>query len=104
MNNVEINAVGKPCPQPVVMTKKELSEAGKAGVIEYVKECISDAGPNPCPPLTVGIGIGGTFEKAVISSKHALFRNIGSVNEDPEMAEMEESIPLLLTGEVTGVL
>lgn len=66
--------------------------AGKQGVIDYVRECISDAGPNPCPPLTVGIGIGGTFEKAVISSKHALFRNIGSVNEDPEMAEMEEEI------------
>ena len=63
--------------------------AGKEGVIEYVKECISDAGPNPCPPLTVGVGIGGTFEKAVISSKHALFRNIGSVNEDPEMADLE---------------
>jgi len=66
--------------------------AGKAGVIEYVKECISDAGPNPCPPLTVGVGIGGTFEKAVISSKHALFRDIGSVNEDAEMAEMEAEI------------
>ena len=66
--------------------------AGKQGVIEYVKECISDAGGNPCPPLTVGVGIGGTFEKAVISSKHALFRNIGSVNEDPEMAELETEI------------
>ncbi len=70
--------------------------AGKQGVIEYVKECISDAGPNPCPPLTVGVGIGGTFEKAVISSKHALFRNIGSVNEDPELAEMEDEIKLEL--------
>lgn len=66
--------------------------AGKDGVINFVKECISDAGPNPCPPLTVGIGIGGTFEKAVISSKHALFRDIGSVNEDPEMAELEQTI------------
>ena len=70
--------------------------AGKQGVIDYVKECISDAGPNPCPPLTVGVGIGGTFEKAVVSSKHALFRNIGSVNEDPEMAEMENEIKLEL--------
>jgi len=66
--------------------------AGKQGVIDYVKECISDAGPNPCPPLTVGVGIGGTFEKAAISSKHALFRDIGSVNEDPEMAALEEEI------------
>jgi len=66
--------------------------AGKAGIIEYVKSVISDAGGNPCPPLTVGVGIGGTFEKAGISSKHALFRKIGSVNEDPEMAEMEVEI------------
>ena len=63
--------------------------AGKAGIIQYVKEVISDAGGNPCPPITVGVGIGGTFEKAVISSKHALFRDIGSVHPDPEMAEME---------------
>ncbi len=66
--------------------------AGKDGIVEYVKEVISDAGPNPCPPITVGIGIGGTFEKAAISSKHALFRNIGSVNEDSEMAELESRI------------
>ncbi len=66
--------------------------AGKQGVIDFVRECISDAGPNPCPPLTVGVGIGGTFEKAVISSKHALFRNIGSINDDPEMADLEATI------------
>ncbi len=66
--------------------------AGKTGIIEYVKQVISDAGGNPCPPLTVGIGIGGTFEKAVISSKHALFRTIGSVNKDLEMSQMEEEI------------
>ena len=66
--------------------------AGKAGIIEYVKQVISDAGGNPCPPLTVGVGIGGTFEKAGISSKHALFRTIGSINEDPEMAQMEIEI------------
>ncbi|MDM5272128.1 fumarate hydratase [Sulfurovum sp. zt1-1] len=66
--------------------------AGKEGIIAYVKEVISDAGGNPCPPITIGVGIGGTFEKATISSKHALFRDIGSVNPDPEMAELEETI------------
>jgi fumarate hydratase subunit alpha len=66
--------------------------AGKKGVVEFVKEVISDAGGNPCPPLTVGVGIGGTFERAVISSKHALFRDIGSTNEDSEMAELEKEI------------
>ena len=66
--------------------------AGKEGIIKYVKEVISDAGGNPCPPITIGVGIGGTFERACISSKHALFRDIGSVNEDPEMAELEKTI------------
>lgn len=66
--------------------------AGKEGVIEFVKECISDAGGNPCPPITVGIGIGGTFEKAAISSKHALFRDLETTNPDPEMDALEKSI------------
>jgi fumarate hydratase subunit alpha len=66
--------------------------AGMAGVVAFAKEVISDAGGNPCPPLTVGIGIGGTFEKAAISSKHALFRDIGSVNEDKDMADLEAVI------------
>jgi fumarate hydratase subunit alpha len=64
--------------------------AGKDGVVEYVKEVISNAGPNPCPPITVGVGIGGTFEKAAISSKHALFRTLGTKNDDPEMDELEQ--------------
>ena len=66
--------------------------AGKNGVIDFVKEVISNAGGNPCPPLTVGVGIGGTFEKAAISSKYALFRDIGSKNSDPEIAELEATI------------
>ncbi len=65
---------------------------GKKGVLNFVKQVISDAGPNPCPPLTVGVGIGGTFEKAAISSKHALFRELGSSNEDAEMNEFEKEI------------
>jgi fumarate hydratase subunit alpha len=66
--------------------------AGKEGIIEFVKECVSDAGGNPCPPITVGVGIGGTFEKAAISSKHALFRDVGTKNPDPEMDELEQII------------
>ena len=66
--------------------------AGKDGIVEYVKQVISDAGGNPCPPITVGVGIGGTFEKACISSKHALFRTLGTKNEDPEMDELEQRI------------
>ncbi len=66
--------------------------AGKQGIIEFVKEVISDAGGNPCPPITVGVGIGGTFEKAAISSKHALFRDVGTRNPDPELDALEQEI------------
>jgi len=66
--------------------------AGKEGIINFVKEVVSDAGPNPCPPIVVGVGIGGTFEMAAISSKHALFRDIGTTNPNPELAKLEEKI------------
>jgi len=78
--------------------------AGKDGIVEYVKEVISDAGPNPCPPITVGVGIGGTFEKACISSKHALFRDIGSTNEDPEMQELEERMMVVINNLGIGAM
>ncbi|WP_457560886.1 fumarate hydratase [Caminibacter sp.] len=66
--------------------------AGKEGIKEFVKKVISDAGPNPCPPLVVGVGIGGSFDYSAVMAKHALFRDIGSKNPDPEMAEFEEEI------------
>jgi len=65
---------------------------GKEGVMNFVKEVVSNAGPNPCPPIIVGVGIGGTFEKAAISSKHALFREAGTRNDDPEMDAFEQEI------------
>ena len=65
---------------------------GKEGVKEFVKKVISDAGPNPCPPLVVGVGIGGSFDLAAVMSKHALFRDIGSKNPDPELDQFEQEI------------
>ncbi len=65
---------------------------GKEGIKNFVKEVISNAGPNPCPPIIVGVGIGGTFEKAAISSKHALFRNAGTRNESPELDAFEQEM------------
>ncbi len=65
---------------------------GKPGILNFVKEVVSNAGPNPCPPIIVGVGIGGTFEKAAISSKHALFREAGTRNENPELDAFEQEI------------
>ncbi|AZR72885.1 fumarate hydratase [Anoxybacter fermentans] len=63
---------------------------GKEGVIDFVLQCVKEAGPNPCPPIVVGVGIGGTFEKAAYLAKKALLREIGSSHPDPEIAELEQ--------------
>jgi len=64
--------------------------AGLAGVKEKVVETVREAGPNPCPPIIVGVGIGGTFEQAALLAKKALLREVGSTNPDPELAALEE--------------
>src|SRR5262249_42896778 len=56
---------------------------GVDGVAAWILECIRTAGPDACPPLIAGVGVGGTFEKAAILSKKALFRELGSPNLDP---------------------
>ncbi|MBQ3055241.1 MAG: fumarate hydratase [Oscillospiraceae bacterium] len=58
-------------------------------VCDFVVECVSKAGSNPCPPVVVGVGLGGTIERAALCAKHALTRDIGSVNPDPLYAELE---------------
>jgi fumarate hydratase subunit alpha len=65
---------------------------GVEGVKERVIECISTAGPDACPPLVAGVGVGGTFEKAAILSKKALFREVGSPNPDPAIDALEREI------------
>lgn len=67
---------------------------GAQGVIDFVLETVCQAGPNPCPPIMVGIGLGGTMEKAALLSKKALFRSVDDRHPDPYYAELEE---LLLT-------
>ncbi len=92
-DKLEIEYAAKGGGSENVSRAKVLAPAqGKQGIIDFVKEVISEAGPNPCPPIIVGIGIGGTFEKAAISSKHALFREAGSPNPDPELDEFEKEI------------
>ncbi len=65
---------------------------GIPGIRAFVKEVVSNAGPNVCPPIVVGIGIGGSFDMAAVMSKHALFRDIGSSNPDPELDKLEKEI------------
>jgi fumarate hydratase subunit alpha len=65
---------------------------GIEGVKKFVIRTVSDAGPNPCPPITVGVGIGGTFEKVAFLAKKALLRPIGHRNPDPRYAKLEEEL------------
>ena len=65
---------------------------GVDGVLNFVVDAVKNAGPNPCPPIVVGVGIGGTFEKAAQLSKFALMRDVGSHNEDPRYAALEDEL------------
>jgi fumarate hydratase subunit alpha len=62
---------------------------GRAGVIDFVVRCVDEAGANPCPPVIVGVGIGGTAEKCMLLAKQALLRRVGDPHPDAEIAELE---------------
>ena len=65
---------------------------GVEGVKEFVLKVVEDAGPNPCPPIVVGVGIGGTFDKAAYMAKKALLRSVDVPNEKPFYAELEKEL------------
>jgi fumarate hydratase subunit alpha len=66
--------------------------AGLPAVKDFIIECVRTAGPDACPPLILGVGIGGTFEKSAILSKQALFRELGSPNPDPMLDTLEHEL------------
>ena len=66
--------------------------AGRQGIIERVVKAVDTAGGNSCPPLVIGLGIGGTAEKAMLEAKRALLRPVGSPNPDPEVARLEREV------------
>jgi fumarate hydratase subunit alpha len=62
---------------------------GAPALMDFVVRTVEEAGPNPCPPVVVGVGIGGTFDKAALLAKKALLRPLGQPNPAPYYAEME---------------
>ena len=86
---------------------------GIEGIKKYVVQRVEEAGPNPCPPVIVGVGIGGTFEKAALIAKKSLFRPLGQRHPNPEIAQLEVELleeinqlgigPLGLGGRVTAL-
>ncbi len=66
--------------------------AGLDGIRDFILETVETAGPNPCPPMVVGVGIGGTFDKAALLAKKALMRPIDSSHPDPFYADLEKEM------------
>jgi fumarate hydratase subunit alpha len=65
---------------------------GVEGVKDFVIKTVEEAGPNPCPPIVVGVGIGGTFDKAAYLAKKALLRPVDVLNEDEFYRELEKEL------------
>ena len=65
---------------------------GVEGVKDFVLKVVSDAGPNPCPPIVVGVGVGGTFDKAALLAKKALMRSVDERNPEEFYASLEQEL------------
>jgi len=65
---------------------------GRQGVVDFVVQTVEKAGANPCPPTIVGVGVGGSVEKAMWLAKHSLLREVGQPSPDPEVADLERDI------------
>ena len=65
---------------------------GITGIKKFVLDTVEKAGSNPCPPIIVGIGIGGTIEKTTLIAKQSLLRKVGDHNQNPKVAELEEEL------------
>ncbi len=65
---------------------------GREGVLDFVVETVRLAGANPCPPVVVGVGIGGTAESCMLLAKRQLTRSVGAPSQDPNLAEMEREL------------
>ena len=64
----------------------------RQGIIDFVVKAVDEAGSNPCPPIIVGVGIGGTAEKAMLLAKKSLLRKVGEPNPDKEVADLENEL------------
>ena len=76
------------CSRMTVLTPAN----GRQGVVDFVVNLVDEFGSDPCPPVIIGVGIGGTTDKAMFIAKKALFRKVGELSPDPEVADLEKEI------------
>jgi len=65
---------------------------GPEGIVNFIVETVKKAGPNPCPPTIIGVGVGGTADKAMVIAKKAIVRKINQPNKNPKYAALEKEI------------
>jgi fumarate hydratase subunit alpha len=91
--NLRITVVPKGGGSENMSRLKMLSPAaGRQGIVDFVVQMVDEAGANPCPPVIVGVGIGGTMEQATLLAKKSLLREVGQPHPDPEAADLEAEI------------
>ena len=92
-DKVKITALPKGFGSENMSAVKMFTPAATEGdIINFVVETVKKAGANPCPPIVVGVGIGGTFERCALISKQALARELDDQNPDPNYAALEEKM------------
>ncbi|AEH44833.1 hydro-lyase, Fe-S type, tartrate/fumarate subfamily, alpha subunit [Thermodesulfatator indicus DSM 15286] len=92
-DKLKITVLPKGCGSENMSALKMLPpSAGISGIKDFVIDTVKNAGPNPCPPIIVGVGIGGTFEKAAFLAKKALIRPIGKSHHIEKIAELEKEL------------
>lgn len=92
-NQIKITAGGKGFGSENMSAIKMLTPSyGVEGVKQFILDTVRSAGPNPCPPIVVGVGIGGTFERAAQLAKKATFRPIDTHNDDERYATLEDEL------------
>lgn len=92
-NTIKITAGGKGFGSENMSAIRMLTPSyGVEGVKQFILDTVFKAGPNPCPPIVVGVGIGGTFERAAQLAKKATFRPINTKNEDERYAALEDEL------------
>ncbi len=103
-DTIKISFLPKGCGSENMSSLKMLPpSAGIPGAVDFIVQAVVSAGPNPCPPLLIGVGMGGTFEKAAIMAKKVLFRPLGNANSNPDVAVLEQEILGRINQSGTGV-
>lgn len=92
-DKIKLTAGGKGFGSENMSAIKMLTPSyGVEGVKQFILDTVRSAGPNPCPPIVVGVGIGGTFERAAQLAKKATFRSIDTKNPDERYAQLEDEL------------